>query len=67
MLVYCHMKVCISSHHDMDSMDVVTDKTVKMCPGQEEIHILKAEIPDDLWDSLYKMAEKGKIFVFLLS
>jgi hypothetical protein len=33
----------------------------------EERFISKADIPDDLWDSLNKMAEKGKIVLFLVS
>jgi hypothetical protein len=38
-----------------------------MFPGLEERFISKADIPDDLWDSLNKMAEKGKIVLFLVS
>jgi esterase/lipase superfamily enzyme len=53
-----------SSHLNMDSIYVVTDETVKMFPGLEERFISKADIPDDLWDSLNKMAEKGKIVLF---
>jgi hypothetical protein len=51
----------------MDSIYVVTDETVKMFPGLEERFISKADIPDNLWDSLNKMAEKGKIVLFLVS
>jgi sacsin len=56
-----------SSHLNMDSIYVVTDETVKMFPGLEERFISKADIPDNLWDSLNKMAEKGKIVLFLVS
>jgi hypothetical protein len=38
-----------------------------MFPGLEERFISKADIPDNLWDSLNKMAEKGKIVLFLVS
>ena len=56
-----------SSHLKMDSVYVVTDETVKLFPGLEERFISKADIPDNLWDSLNKMAEKGKIVLFLVS
>jgi hypothetical protein len=42
-----------SSHLNIDSIYVVTDETVKMFPGLEERFISKADIPDDLWDSLF--------------
>jgi hypothetical protein len=48
----------------MDSIYVVTDETVKMFPGLKERFISKADIPDDLWDSLNKMAEKGCFIYF---
>jgi hypothetical protein len=54
------MAILPSSHYIL--IEVL--ETVKMFPGLEERFISKADIPDDLWDSLNKMAEKGKIVLF---